>query len=276
VAAAETIGMTRANIIVCACILAVIGGLIVRAIHQTRQHAYGAECKWRMEEIGIGLANYHAATHSFPDGTISNPELAPDDRLSWLVKVVPYMEAQTRFDHIEQSQSWRSQHNCELLKGAYRRFLCPANPTVEDANQLGLTHYIGIAGVGRDAASLEKGNPNAGVFGYDRRTSIEDITDGFSTTIMMAESASDNGPLAAGGSATVRGLDGQNLPHLGANGQFSARHNSGSMFSLRSATNVLFVDGSVRYFTNKLDPKVFEAMATIAGGEKVDMIGGEY
>jgi prepilin-type processing-associated H-X9-DG protein len=131
----------------------------------------------------------------------------------------------------------------------------------------GLAHYVGVAGVGEDAALLPVEDKRAGVFGYDRRTRPEDIRDGTGTTLMVVETATDNGEWTAGGRATVRGLDPDHPPYLGRHGQFSSYH--------RAVTNALFVDGSVRALGSGMAPEVFEALATIAGGEDVGQVGDE-
>src|SRR4051812_33479077 len=61
-------------------------------------------------------------------------------------------------------------------------------------------------------------------------------------------------------------LDPDGGPYLGAGGQFGGGHRG---------TNVLFVDGSVRHLDASVSPEVFEALGTIAGGEKVGRVGDE-
>jgi len=123
------------------------------------------------------------------------------------------------------------------------------------------TPYIGIAGLGTDAPLLPKGDPRAGVFGYDRQTTIADIKDGLGTTMLVAESGRMSGSWLAGGPATVRGLNPDEQPYLGPGRQFGGRHRGGAMIGL--------ADGSVRFVSESIDPKVFEALSTIAGGEKI-------
>jgi prepilin-type processing-associated H-X9-DG protein len=125
----------------------------------------------------------------------------------------------------------------------------------------GWTWYVGVAGVGRDAPALPGGHPRAGVFGYDRQTRVADITDGVATTVMLAETSSANGPWTTGGPATVRGLDPGRQPYIGRNRQFGGTHRGGVI--------VAFADGSVRFLSESIDRKVFEALATIAGGESL-------
>ena len=140
------------------------------------------------------------------------------------------------------------------------------------ANPPGITHYpeslngsgfLGIAGLGIDAPSLPTKHRRAGIFGDDRQVRPPDIKDGTSTTMMLAESDSAQGPWFAGGRWTVRGLDQARQPYIGPNRQFGGHHKGGA--------NVLLADGSLRFVSDSINPKVFEALSTMAGGEKVSV-----
>ena len=123
------------------------------------------------------------------------------------------------------------------------------------------TSYVGIAGLGTDAALLPKSDPRAGVFGYDRETALADITDGPANTLMVAETARAIGSWFQGGPATVRGLDPAQKPYVGKGRQFGGLHEGGAW--------VAMADGTVRRVSDSVDPKVFEALSTMAGGEKL-------
>jgi prepilin-type processing-associated H-X9-DG protein len=90
---------------------------------------------------------------------------------------------------------------------------------------------------------------------------VRDIKDGTGATLAVIETASANGPWTAGGPPTVRGLDPGRQPYLGRGRQFGGTHPGGAM--------ALFADGSVRFLRESIDPKTFEALATIAGREEV-------
>jgi Protein of unknown function (DUF1559) len=90
---------------------------------------------------------------------------------------------------------------------------------------------------------------------------IADIKDGTSVTMMLAESGRGIGSWSRGGPATVRGLDPTDVPYIGAGRQFGGLHDGVAV--------VAMADGSVRTVSETITPKVFEAMSTIAGGEKV-------
>jgi prepilin-type processing-associated H-X9-DG protein len=124
------------------------------------------------------------------------------------------------------------------------------------------TSYVGIAGLGTDAPFLPNGHPRAGVFGYDRQTTLKDLKDGASCTMVVTESGRVRTSWLEGGPATVRGLDTADLPYIGPGRQFGGLHRT-------SGANVAFADGAVRFISDTIDPRIFEAISTIAGGEHV-------
>jgi prepilin-type processing-associated H-X9-DG protein len=262
-----------------------VGGLVVAAVGKVRHAAALSACRNNLRMVGLGLAAHHEDWGRFPPGALPNPGLPPEKRIGWLTQVWPQcMEGgyHTRFDA---TKAWDDEANCppccfrrearykKEVVGKLRFLLCPANPTQFDPSLPCPTHYLGIAGVGEDAAMLPLSDRRAGFFGYDRKVRERDITDGLATTLAVAE-ALDGGPWTAGGRATVRGLSGGEAPYLGEGGQFASRHRVGFFpWSGPVVTNVLFADGSVRTLTPSVSPQVLEALATIAGGEEVGPFG---
>lgn len=266
------------NALVVAVVLVLAGGLLTSVVHKVRQAAEQTLCLNNMRQIGLGLENFHDANGSFPAATVPNAELLPERRLSWGVTLVPYLDQ--IFFLIDKTRAWDSEENLRLrvrylddrdgqerrveapFQGELRILVCPpSNPTRATTGQIGLTHYVGIAGVGPDAADLPPMYPGVGVLGYDRRTRKSDLADGLSTTLVMSETACENGPWTAGGLPTLRTLDGAGRPYLGVGRPFGGSHPGGA--------NVLFADASVRFLKETVAPEVFEALATIRGGEKV-------
>src|SRR5262249_14571114 len=143
--------------------------------------------------------------------------------------------------------------------GDYSLWLCPSNPNQAAPGTPSRTHYVGIAGVGRDAASQPAEAPGIGFFGYDRALPHEPIKKGSSETLMVVETRLDNGPWTAGGYPTVRGLDPDGPPYLGKDGQFGGMH--------RAGVNALYADASVRYLSEDTSPRVFAGLARVADGD---------
>jgi hypothetical protein len=261
----------------------VVGGLGIVAVARVREAAARMSCQNNLKQIGLALHNFHDTFERFPTGTVPNPALAPDKRLSWVVEIHPYLEGGVRL-LVDRAKPWDDEANCPprlrfkrypdsrdsepkvLPAGEIKLFLCPAGPAYVSSDLPCPTHYAGVAGLGEAAAELPLRDRRAGFFGHDRTVTFDDVKDGQAATAALME-ATDGGPWTAGGRATVRGVVPDDAPYLGEHGQFPSAHGDG-FFRRRAVANVLLVDGSVRLLTAAASPGVVEALATIAGGEE--------
>lgn len=273
------------NVLVLVLVFVLAGGLVIAAIPKVRDAADRQQCQNNLKQIGLGLHNYCDTNGSFPSAAIANKDLPCEKRLSWMVDTLPYIE-QIGVT-IDRKKGWQDEAN--VIPKFYgiedkepprplelKLFRCLADQTVSPADAPSLTNYVGIAGVGSDAAELRLGYPGVGFFGCDRKIKIADIKDGLPNTIALMETNSNIGPWTASGFPTVRGLNPAGGSYLGAGGQFGSGHRTcRGWFSPTSTviTNVVYGDGSVRGLTDSVSPSVFEALATIAGSEEIGPVG---
>jgi hypothetical protein len=248
-----------------------------------RRAAARLQCANHLRQIALGLHSYadaHPESQQtaeriplFPAGTVANPALPPDQRLSWLVEVLPYLEEDGLSKRIDRAAGWDAPANAAAVQIALRVLHCP-DWSRESTPEAGpLTPDLGVAGVGADAASLPAGDRHAGFFGTERRTALADVKDGTSHTVTLLESARDNGPWARGGPATMRGLDPADRPYLGTGRPLGGTHfteNTAFKHGRSHGCNAALGDGSVRFVAETVGPEVLEALATIAGGEPID------
>jgi prepilin-type processing-associated H-X9-DG protein len=245
----------------------VVVGLGLAAIARVRDEALRIQCQNNLKQIGLTVHSYGDTYNHFPEAAMPNPALPPEKRLSWLVAIMPYLESNSLFAKLDRDKSWDAEENRFAALTTIRTYQCPADPNRTPVSTLEPTHYIGIAGVGPDAALLPRGDPRAGFFGYERKLTPKDFAGHSSTLLMAVETAQVTGSWTAGGPPTVRGLEPDGPPYLGANGQFGGTH--------RRGTNFLFADASVRMVADSLDRRVFEAMAMLKGSEGVRPLGEE-
>lgn len=239
-------------------VVAVLIALLLPAVQQAREAARRSQSKNNLKQLALSLHNYHDSYNQLPPGTRPNPKLKPEERLSWIVDILPYLDQAPLFNKVDLKAGWKDKSN-EIVKTPLAILLNPSqsSPSVRDG--YGVTNYVGIAGMGKEAATLPITDNRVGMFGYDRAVKFRDVTDGLSNTMMITDASKDFGPWAQGGTATIRALttkpyingpDGIGSPHAGI-------------------INVLMGDGSVRAVSQNIDPKVFEALSTIHGGEDV-------
>jgi prepilin-type N-terminal cleavage/methylation domain-containing protein len=262
-------GFTWIELLVVIAIIAVLIGLLIPATRRVREASARTMCQNNLKQIVLGLHNYAGACSYLPPGTVVNPSLVPQDRLSWVVPLLPYLEQQSLYERIDRKSGWESEGNRAPGSTTLYPLLCPAYPKPEkSAEWPRVTTYIGIAGVGPEAAALAPDDPRCGVFGCDRCIGLKDVADGTSSTVAIVESYKDNGPWAAGGAATVRGLDPARQPYIAEGGPFGTTHRNPTtwqMSRLPTLATAAMLDGSVRAFSTSMNPHTFEALATIAG-----------
>ena len=174
-----------------------------------------------------------------------------------MVALLPYLEQDALYRQFDPEKGYAG--NFPIARTRVRVFLCFAGPG--PAMDEPVTCYVGMAGLGSDAAGRPAGAPGNGFMGYHRQTSLAMITDGTSNTIALMETRVGLGPWARGGSSNVRGFDPADVPVIGDGRPFGG-HPDG--------INVAMADGSVRFVRPSTDPRTLAAAVTIAGAEPVN------
>jgi prepilin-type processing-associated H-X9-DG protein len=246
------------------CLIGLIcGGMFTVLIVQVREAASRAQCSNNLKQIGLASANY-AATFSdtFPPAgelypRLPHPVEPPEKRLSWLVCIFPFVEANPLYSKLAHDKTWDAEENRFAALSDYRNFQCPGYPKRPSVSTFVSTHYLGVTGIGADAITLPLESPRAGILGYDRKVTEKDLKRGTSETVLVIETSQANGAWTAAGAPTARGLIPGGSPYIGVGGQFGGNHRLGA--------NAGFADGSVRFIEQSIDPAVWQAMATLSG-----------
>jgi Protein of unknown function (DUF1559) len=236
----------------------ILAALLLPAVQQAREAARRAQSSNNLRQIALALHNFHDTYRAFPAGTHQNDRLKAEKRLSWISDILPYLDQAPLYNQVDFKKAWDDKENEQVVRQRIPMLLNPGVAATEDPAR-GATHYVGMAGVGKDAPTLPVTDRRAGVFGYNRVTAIQNITDGTSNTIGVTEASGDYGPWSAGGPATIRALT--KKPYI--NGP------DGIGGPYRGGVHVMMMDGSVRFVNENIDPGTFEALTTISGGEAI-------
>ena len=191
-----------------------------------------------LRQIGLAFHNYAQANHVFPPGGTFTSD--GEMRHSWETMLLPYMEGNDIKPNL--NLPWNHPDNAQYFKVALPAFLNPGFRSEHrvDEQGYGLSHYA----------------VNSRVLGPNRAMRPKDVTDGLSNTIFAGEVADHFQPWGH----PINWRD----PALGINTSpdgFGAPWPGGAQF--------LFMDGSVRFLSNTIDPAVLKALGTPNGGEKI-------
>jgi prepilin-type N-terminal cleavage/methylation domain-containing protein len=266
-------GFTFTELLVVIAIIAVLIGLMLPAVRRVREPAERAQCQNNLKQLMVAMHNYESigrpaaypatghpdspAARLFPPGCFG-PGTVPEERLSWMVKLLPYLEQESLYRQFDLEKGYTG--NLPAVQTRIKTLLCPASK--ESTTLDAVTHYVAMSGIGRDAAGQPAGATGNGFMGYDRLTSMTVIEDGTANTIALMETRVGLGPWARGGASTLRGFDPADVPLHGDNRPF------GGHSTVMSAA---MADGSVRWLSSSIDAKRLAAAITIAGGEPVDL-----
>lgn len=251
--------MRRAvQFLVVALSVVLVGGLLVAAVGRVRDAATRMSCSNHLKMIGLAIANFESTNGFLPPAAMPNAGLPVDQRLSWMVSLLPYIEANTLYGRTDRRKGWDGE-NRFLATLDYSPYQCPGFVDQPPLSTLMPTPYVGIAGVGTDAALLPLDDPRAGFFGHERKLAWSAIGS-VGSLLSVLETTRIEGAWTAGGAATVRGVE-EEQPLLGLDAPFGGIH--------RQGTNALFADGSVRLLNDAIDPEVVKALATVRGRQGV-------
>lgn len=265
-------GLNLVEVVVIIGIIVVLIGMLLPARRRVHEAAARMSCSNNLKQMMLAMHNYASmgqsaasltssqpvdpATQVFPKGCFG-PGKVPEERLSWMVALLPYLEQSSLYEDFDLEDGYAG--NREAADTRVRLFLCPA--AVTDATDSSATHYVALAGIGKDAAAQPAGASGNGFMGYDRVTSITMIKDGTSNTIALMETRHEPGSWARGGPSTLRGFD----PHTTLQGDKA-------LFGIHpEGINAAFADGSVRLIPYTTDLKVLAGAITIDGGEPPDL-----
>jgi uncharacterized protein (TIGR03067 family) len=249
----------------------------------------------RIHELAEALKKYVTEKSEFPRGALPRPlgggdrtlPYRPDERLSWAVDLLPHLGNEYVDWKLDLEGSWLAEKNAPFAKRVVAPLLAhhipglaPARITYPGQGEqpFGASHFVAMAGLGYDAAELVPSSPDyarkAGIFGYDRVVKRVQVADGLDKTIALILVPDEHkSPWMMSGGATVRGVsddptDAKPMaPFVCAT--FPGQVDKFPKFKGKRGTIAIMADGKVRFLPEDLDPKMFRAMCTYAGGEEI-------
>ncbi len=187
-------GFTLIELLVVIAIIAVLIALLLPAVQQAREAARRTQCKNNLMQIGLALQNYMLGHEVLPPGSVNatgpivNKEDETQYHMSWIVEILPYIEQQNVYHHIDFKQGVYSLANTPVRSRKLATLVCPSDPHTF-SRTVGMTNYCGIH---NDYETPIDVNQN-GVLFLNSAIRYEQVTDGSSNTIYVTESRGDMG-----------------------------------------------------------------------------------
>ena len=232
---------------------------LLGALEAAREATRVAEERNDLKYLAIGVANYHDTYLTFPPG---GTQAATGELMhGWVSYAMPFMFSAPDLDF---AVPWNKSPNARYFQCNLRLFTNPSIPgPYFDRDGFGLAHIAGNIHVfpirqiavesERDqlgsGASIQQLQHQAQLIGYAH------VTDGTANTIMFGTVAQEFKPW--GHPANVRD------PSSGV-GRSPAGFGGPPAWG---GAQFVMCDGSVRFMSNKTDPRVLAQLATPAGGE---------
>jgi prepilin-type N-terminal cleavage/methylation domain-containing protein/prepilin-type processing-associated H-X9-DG protein len=298
-------GFTLIELLVVIAIIAVLIGLLLPAVQKVRAAAWRIQCQNNLKQIALAAHNYHDGYQRFP------PAYGGSPAASFAVYLAPYLEQEVL------TRRWLAGENQDpLVAIVLKPLVCPAdalpspplferyppNPPGHPEHPNGLYWAFTSYGPNTGTKGPSDLSINDGMFLYDSRVRIADVTDGTSNTLLFGERNSYeplwNKIIFTGGitkdflffcpwmwdfyvwRAGLVEINWQ-LPADLANhppprysplwldvyykrlATYGSRHPGGA--------NVAFTDGSVRFLADNTPLLVLKALSSRAGGEVFEL-----
>ncbi|NQT12782.1 MAG: DUF1559 domain-containing protein [Planctomycetes bacterium] len=313
---------TLVELLVVIAIIGILIALLLPAVQAAREAARRSQCSNNLKQIGLAFHNYHDTYRTFPMPYTLNMVAMDFNANAWGTRLLPYLEQQPLYDQFDltcpffspmptltATYTYDNQTPSQEHVGAFNCPSTPGGPRINDfleptfsipwkAASSDYCSANGIMGawnsayyrpiVGRDLS------PREGVLAQpDECTSIAEIRDGTSNTLMVIERAGAN-DLYREGMMVEKGGPGTGTAGGGwadlVNGKFWF---AGSLYDgtgtsgpcLINCTNedgrgaysfhpggiqILLGDGSVRFAAETMSTITFVRVVARADGEVVD------
>jgi len=278
-------GFTLIELLVVIAIIAVLIALLLPAVQAAREAARRAGCLNNLKQIGIALHNYHDSRNALPPGYIYSYGY-PTGGFGWATMILPNMEQVPIFNSVNFNlPAWSAPNSTACIQNL-TSYICPTDYTnkgllAREGFNYGRSSYVGSFGP-NDMDNVPE--DRAGLLSRNSQTRFSDVIDGLSQTFAAGERTNAVYLTVIGsdshydletvwpGAIKENPVDDHahttlfQAAYLINSPNFDDRD---SMSYHQGGSNFLFTDGSVKFIKLTINPTIYQALGSRAGGEVV-------
>ncbi|RIK88928.1 MAG: hypothetical protein DCC67_00135 [Planctomycetota bacterium] len=299
-------GFTLVELLVVIAIIGVLIALLLPAIQASREASRRTECQNRLRQIGLGIQNYIGQHKKFPAGKKwSGPRTDPGSyQLAWSAFLLDYLEQSATLSKINFKIPLTDPANLTATGQVISVYICPSTSRHEEhrgedhrlisldvpGSGMGCIDYLGSSGPDKDSeppgSTTEygrqrgvligtKGFPNEDTMVEPPPVRVEQVTDGMSNTLCVAECSGrgvefDNGQIKSLNGAWASG---SNVSHIteGVNQVPvpDAWYQEAIISDHPGGANFLMCDASVHFVPDETDEQLIMSLCSRDGEEAI-------
>lgn len=267
-------GFTLVELLVVIAIIGVLVALLLPALQAARESARRTICGNNLKQMGTALHEFHNVHKSFPRGGWG----PTNTNKSWARSLLPHMEQHELYAAFNASAPYTDPVNLLPGQTVLSIFLCPSAPRdsvlrksadlpASSSHLYASSNYGAVNGERGLRAANATNDPERGAMIFEKRISLEEITDGTAQTVMIAEAPEGLHSIWA----SVRNLFDQSGP-INAPAVFARHHvfaDYGQEMSSYhgSGAQAVFADGSARFLRETIAEATLAALCSRNGND---------
>ena len=196
----RTTGFTLVELLVVIAIIGILVALLLPAVQAAREAARRTSCVNNEVQLALAIHSYEFHFETLPPG-VTNPtgpiRNEPQGlHVSWIVRILPYMEENTLFKHFDIALGAYAPANAKVRATEISIVECPSEGSefFNETRNIAHSSYVGC----HNDVEAPINKDNHGLLFLDSKIRYSEIEDGSSKTLLLSEAQRQPGRIGLG------------------------------------------------------------------------------